>query len=230
LIGSLASVFSSNGVVFHQPSRPTVPKSPEKTSAPSSFFSEKSAIVELSGHNPRATEVPEDSKSQSNSSQTESSSETGPKKTELTDEQKQEVKELEQRDQEVRQHEQAHIAAAGGYAKGGPTFEYQKGPDGKQYAVGGEVKIDTSKEKDPQKTIQKAAVIRRAANAPAEPSGQDRAVAAAASQLEAEARRELAAEQKDEAQKSNQASVHHYNATGRGQSLHALGAQFSLVA
>lgn len=44
----------------------------------------------------------------------------------------------------MRAHEQAHKTAAGGLAQGGATFEYQTGPDGKQYAVSGEVKIDTS--------------------------------------------------------------------------------------
>ena len=58
---------------------------------------------------------------------------------ELTDEEKAEVDELKDRDREVRQHEQAHMAAAGPYAKGGPSYEYTRGPDGKRHAVGGEV-------------------------------------------------------------------------------------------
>ena len=91
------------------------------------------------------------------------------------------VDKLKQRDTEVRQHEQAHLAAAGPYARGGPTFEYQTGPDGKRYAVGGEVQIDTSPvEGDPQATIQKMQAVRAAALAPAEPSAQDRSVAAKA--------------------------------------------------
>ena len=78
----------------------------------------------------------------------------------------------------VRAHEQAHKAAAGAHAKGGPTYEYQSGPDGKRYAVGGEVQIDTSPvPNDPQATIQKMQQVQRAANAPAEPSSQDRRVA-----------------------------------------------------
>lgn len=118
---------------------------------------------------------------------------------ELTDEEEQEVDKLKARDREVRAHEQAHLAAAGPYAKGGPTFEYQRGPDNKQYAVGGEVQIDTSKvADDPEATIRKAQVIRRAANAPAEPSSQDRHVAAQAAQMEAEARQELVEQQREE--------------------------------
>ncbi|MCB9857844.1 MAG: hypothetical protein H6818_19340 [Phycisphaerales bacterium] len=117
-------------------------------------------------------------------------------KSELTDEELEQVRKLEQRDNEVRRHEQAHAAAAGPHARGGPTFEYQNGPDGKQYAVGGEVSIDTSPAETPEATIAKAQQIRRAANAPADPSSQDRTVAAKAAQLEQKARQELQAQQR----------------------------------
>ncbi len=59
------------------------------------------------------------------------------------------------------------------------------------YAVGGEVKIDTTPEKDPEATIRKMQQVRKAALAPTQPSAQDRSVAAQASQIEAEARAEL---------------------------------------
>src|SRR5437016_5601661 len=62
----------------------------------------------------------------------------------LTDEQKQQLDQLKKRDAEVRQHEQAHLAAAGGNARSGAVFEYKMGPDGRQYAVGGHVDIDLS--------------------------------------------------------------------------------------
>lgn len=111
---------------------------------------------------------------------------------ELTEEQQAQVTELKQRDAEVRAHEQAHVAAGGQYVTGGPTYQYQKGPDGRRYAVGGEVQIDTSPvDGDPEATIQKAQVVRAAALAPAEPSSQDLAVAAAATQMAAQARAEL---------------------------------------
>ena len=71
------------------------------------------------------------------------------------------------------------------------SYQHQRGPDGKMYAMGGEVKIDTSREKDPQNTITKMQQVKRAALAPSQPSGQDRSVAARASQIEAEARIEL---------------------------------------
>ena len=101
------------------------------------------------------------------------------------------IEQLKSRDREVRAHEQAHAAAAGGLALGGPSYTYQYGPDGQAYAVGGEVNIDTSPGNSPEATIAKAKQIRAAALAPADPSGQDRAVAAAASQLEAQAQQEL---------------------------------------
>jgi len=101
----------------------------------------------------------------------------------LTEEEKAEVTELKSRDQEVRTHEQAHIAAGGQYVKGGATYSYQSGADGKQYAIGGEVNIDTSTVSgDPDATIRKMQTVRSAAMAPAEPSGQDRSVAAQANQ------------------------------------------------
>jgi hypothetical protein len=110
----------------------------------------------------------------------------------LNEEQKQQVKELKKRDAEVKSHEQAHMASGGGLVQGGASFEYQNGPDGRMYAVGGEVKIDMSPERTPEATIRKMQQVRRAALAPAEPSGTDRAVAAQASQIEAQARVELA--------------------------------------
>ena len=98
----------------------------------------------------------------------------------LSDEEKAKVARLAARDREVRAHEAAHQAAGAGYA-GAATFDYVRGPDGRQYAVGGQVQIDTSTVPgDPQATIAKMEVVRSAALAPARPSGQDRSVAAAA--------------------------------------------------
>ena len=112
----------------------------------------------------------------------------------LTEEEQKQVTELKMRDREVRAHEMAHKGAAGQY--GGPvSYDYQGGPDGRRYAVGGEVSIDSSSVAgDPEATIQKMQIIARAALAPAQPSGQDRAVAAQAQQTAAQARRDLLAE------------------------------------
>jgi hypothetical protein len=97
----------------------------------------------------------------------------------LTAEERAVVAELQQIDRQVRAHEQAHLAAAGGLARG-VSFSFTTGPDGQQYA-----------------TIQKAQQIRAAASAPANPSGQDRAVAAQASAMEQAARQELAEQQQE---------------------------------
>ncbi len=103
------------------------------------------------------------------------------------------VAKLAATDQHVRSHEQAHLAAAGGYARSGASFTYTRGPDGQFYAVAGEVGIDASPVNgDPEATIRKAETIRAAALAPSDPSAQDRAVAAQAGHMEQEAQRQLA--------------------------------------
>lgn len=104
------------------------------------------------------------------------------------------LQKLKARDRIVRQHEQAHLAAAGGLATSAASFTYQRGPDGVNYAVGGEVHIDTSPGRNPEDTIRRAQTIEAAALAPADPSGQDRAVAAQAAQMEREARTAQASE------------------------------------
>lgn len=114
---------------------------------------------------------------------------------ELTDEQKSQIAELKARDAQVRAHEQAHMAAGGQYVRGGASFSYQTGPDGKRYAIGGEVSIDASPGSTPQETIRKMEQVKRAAMAPADPSGQDAAVAAKASQAENKARTEQNSQQ-----------------------------------
>ena len=104
------------------------------------------------------------------------------------------LSELKARDREVRAHEAAHQAVGGQYA-GAISYVYERGPDGAQYAVGGEVSIDTAPvEGDPQATIEKMRTVRAAALAPAEPSPQDRAVAAQAMQIMLQAQSELASD------------------------------------
>ena len=99
----------------------------------------------------------------------------------LSPEAQQQLRELKLRDAEVRAHESAHMAAGGGHVNGGAGYTYQKGPDGRQYAIGGHVSIDASSVPgDPEASREKAQQVRRAALAPGEPSGQDRQVAARA--------------------------------------------------
>lgn len=98
---------------------------------------------------------------------------------------------LKARDRQVRAHEAAHLAAAGGLARGGASFTTTRGPDGQSYATGGEVSIDATAADTPTATLAKAQQIQAAALAPADPSPQDRSVAAAAVTMAARARREL---------------------------------------
>lgn len=112
----------------------------------------------------------------------------------LSDEEQQELDDIKRRDREVRTHEQAHKAAGGAYT-GSMRLTFQMGPDGKRYAVEGSVPIDVSPVPgDPAATLRKMEVVARAANAPASPSGADRAVAAQATRAMQQARAQLAAE------------------------------------
>jgi hypothetical protein len=104
------------------------------------------------------------------------------------------IRSLSQRDREVQAHENAHSAVGGQYA-GSANYTYQRGPDGVNYAVGGEVPIDVGIiQGNPQATLEKMKLVQRAALAPAEPSSQDRKVAAIAVQQANQARAEIVIE------------------------------------
>lgn len=120
----------------------------------------------------------------------EKSSKIGTK--ELSPEEQKKVEELKRIDAKVRAHEMAHLAAGAGLVRGGANYTYEIGPDGKQYAVAGEVKIDMSvNPDDPERAIQKMQQVRRAALAPVDPSPQDRSVAQQASNIESQMRSKL---------------------------------------
>lgn len=107
------------------------------------------------------------------------------------------LKDLQVRDREVRSHELAHQVVGGQYA-GGASYTFERGPDGGRYAVAGEVPIDVGAiPGDPQATIEKMRQVRAAALAPAEPSAQDRAIAAQASQTMMAAQLELALQRRE---------------------------------
>ena len=113
-----------------------------------------------------------------------------PASGELSQEELEQVRQLQARDREVRAHEQAHASAGGAHA-GSPSYEYTQGPDGVRYAVGGEVSIDVAAVPgDPEATIRKMAQVRAAALAPADPSAADRAIAQQAAVTAAQARAE----------------------------------------
>lgn len=105
-----------------------------------------------------------------------------------------EVAKLSKRDAEVKSHEQAHASVGGSYAQS-PSFSYEKGPDGRRYAVDGEVQIDVSVVNgDAQATLNKMMKVYAAAMAPVQPSMADIRVAADALQKMNAARDELAIE------------------------------------
>lgn len=114
------------------------------------------------------------------------------KPKELDEKEKAELERLKERDKEVKKHEEAHKRASGGLLTVGPTYEYKVGPDGKKYAVSGDVQIDIAEVKgNPEATLQKAQQIKRAALAPEQPSPQDKRIAAKAVEMELQAKQEL---------------------------------------
>lgn len=123
-------------------------------------------------------------------------------KEELTQQEKQEVAELKTTDAEVKVHENAHKAAAGGLRTSAPNYEYETGPDGKKYAVAGDVNISYQTSSDPEENLKNAQQLKAAALAPAEPSSQDRKVAMKAEREIAKARQEI---QEEELKKEKEA-------------------------
>ncbi len=218
MISQLASVFSSQGVVLPDTEQVAFPVRPGNAvphpASPSDFparFEQASARLELSARALKAAE--EAAKSRGSAGRDGKSGGVGASGTDadasggtgrsgkgadgrpITEAEKKQVEELRRRDREVRAHEQAHLASAGGQAVGGAHYEFQAGPDGRRYAVGGHVNIRLTQETgNPRATLQKAMSARAAATAPADPSGADLSVAAAASQMAAQASRELARE------------------------------------
>ena len=146
---------------------------------------------------PEGLQASRESTSQENDGSTRQQN-VGTEEAAFTVEELKQLSELKSRDREVRSHEQAHLSVAGQYAAGGASYTFQRGPDGNSYAIGGEVPIDISSETTPEATILKMRTVRRAALAPAEPSGADRQISAHASAKELQARQEMAEElQKD---------------------------------
>jgi len=131
--------------------------------------------------------------SESDDSKESSESEKSQNENELSADEKQVVYELQARDVEVRAHEAAHQAAGGGMT-GGASYSYQRGPDGKMYAIGGEVSISMPKGSTPDELISNAQQVIAAALAPANPSGQDMSVAAGAKAIVLQAQQEKAKE------------------------------------
>lgn len=149
----------------------------------------------------RSASQADDSKSDKEKKGQSSSSNTS---IEFTEDELKLIERLSKRDQEVRTHEQAH-AAVGGVHAGAPKYQYERGPDGAQYAISGEVSIDIAPVAgDPEKSLEKMLQVQRAALAPAEPSSQDRKVAAKASQQASQARAEILLRDSEEAKQQQE--------------------------
>lgn len=116
---------------------------------------------------------------------------------ELTQDEKRLVLDLQARDAEVRAHEAAH--QSGGASTGAATYTYQQGPDGKMYAIGGEVSVSFQSGSTPQETIANAQAVIASALAPADPSGQDLAVASSAMVMMMKAQQQVAREAQEAA-------------------------------
>ncbi|MGP9664713.1 putative metalloprotease CJM1_0395 family protein [Halomonas sp. AOP22-C1-8] len=174
-----------------------------------SAFSPVGAAYSTASHRGSSTDDTEDtlkapstSEDETAKTDNEAAAPTRPDGTPLAPEEIKLIEQLKQTDRNVRQHEMAHQITGGAYT-GGATYEYEIGPDGKKYAVAGEVPIDYGPiPGDPQATIEKMQTVIAAALAPADPSPKDVQVAAQARQYLLEAR--LKASQQESATRSAQ--------------------------
>jgi hypothetical protein len=104
----------------------------------------------------------------------------------------------------------------GGSYASAPTYTFNRGPDGKRYAVGGEVSIDVGAvPNDPAATLRKMEIVLRAALAPAEPSAQDLRVASQAQAQMTQARVELAEQRRAETHQPSESEEAAEEATSR---------------
>lgn len=163
------------------------------TSAYTIKLNEKEMLVIEEDETRKKEKTPNDTLKEAEAKkQKEKSKKTG----ELDPEEQQMVQKLQARDSEVRAHEAAHQSA--GASTGGASYSYQQGPDGKMYAIGGEVSVQFKSGSTPQETIQNAQAVIAAAMAPASPSPQDYAVASSARVMMMKAQQQLAREQQDQ--------------------------------
>lgn len=79
------------------------------------------------------------------------------------------------RDSEVRVHEQTHASNA--QTTSAINYNYQTGPDGKLYAMGGSVRFDTSIPTDPQSAKVKLEQLQNASTSVSDLSGADSSIA-----------------------------------------------------
>ncbi|MEA2017581.1 MAG: putative metalloprotease CJM1_0395 family protein [Campylobacterota bacterium] len=85
------------------------------------------------------------------------------------------LEKFKQADANIRSHEQIHASI--GHTTAPIAYTYQEGPDGKMYAVGGHVKLDTSIPDDPKAAAFKLDMLQKAASGPIDSSAADNTIA-----------------------------------------------------
>jgi len=158
--------------------------------------------VLISEEDPLSATLAKTKKAQKEKEQEEQKAQEAQKKSkpdELSEDEKRLVKDLAARDAEVKTHEAAHQAAGGGMT-GAASYTYQQGPDGKMYAIGGEVSVSVPSASSPEEAIKNARQVMTAAMAAGDPSPQDFAVVSSARVMEMKAQQQLA---KEELEKAN---------------------------
>ncbi len=101
------------------------------------------------------------------------------------------IRDLEERDKQVRQREEAHVRAAGLLAQGGPKYRYEIGPDGKRYAVEGHTEIKVKEGRTPEERLKNARQAERAAQEGGASTPQSARVLAEARQEADKAKQEI---------------------------------------
>ncbi len=150
----------------------------------------------------KPTEIAESSTSEKNlrkaskKEQEEKDSKESTSPTQLTPDEQRMVRDLQAIDTEVRAHEAAH--KSGGASTGAASYTYQQGPDGRMYAIGGEVSVSMKSGATPEETIANAQAVMASAMAPANPSPQDYAVASSAKMMISKAQQQKAKELQEE--------------------------------
>ncbi len=100
-------------------------------------------------------------------------------------------------DRNVRLHENSHASADGVQTIGTARYKYAEGPDGKLYAVGGEVTVAVQSSGKPEDNLRAARALRSSALSSDNPSPADFAAAADAGQIEIEALSQMAKRAKE---------------------------------
>lgn len=160
---------------------------PEDTYVPAADSQEARAVYDFPNRTRNPQQADGEGK-QENSATRDTNAHTLATRDTLDTDERAKVEELKRIDAHVRVHEQAHVAA-GAHS---PSYIYVMGPDGKNYAVGGNAKVPSvPPSDDPSAKLIYAQKVRSAALAPSDPSPADRSIAVDAERMELEAQQEL---------------------------------------